>query len=99
IEHMCDAVVEVESFAVPHIMDYSTFINYQHLIRSYHPSSTKLSVLSGGSGNNLGFKLRRKKFTIETFHLPPEGGINERRVGPETNKSVKKKEEDDKNKP
>ncbi|CAG8729655.1 15729_t:CDS:1, partial [Funneliformis caledonium] len=26
-------------------------------------------------------------------------GINERRVGPETNKSVKKKEEDDKSKP
>ena len=68
-------------------------------LNSLIPSSTKLSVLSGGGGNNLGFKLRRKKFTIETFHLPPEGGINERRVGPETNKSVKKKEEDDKNKP
>ncbi|CAG8628228.1 5579_t:CDS:2, partial [Rhizophagus irregularis] len=44
-------------------------------LNSLVPSSAKLSVLSGGGGNNLGFKLRRKKFTIETFHLPPEGGI------------------------
>ena len=38
----------------------------------------------------MGFKLRRKKFTIETFHLPPEGGVNERRVTPEKNQSKKK---------
>lgn len=66
-------------------------------INSLVPSSTKLSVLSGGGGNNLGFKLRRKKFTIETFHLPPEGGINERRV-PEKDQSNKSKKKDDKNK-
>ncbi|CAH1757638.1 13305_t:CDS:2 [Entrophospora sp. SA101] len=39
IEHICDAVVEIESFA--------------------------------------GFKLRRKRFSIEVFHLPPEGEIKE----------------------
>jgi elongator complex protein 4 len=65
-------------------------------LNSLVPSSTKLSVLSGGGGNNLGFKLRRKKFTIETFHLPPEGGINERRVVPEKNQSNKSKKKDDK---
>ena len=59
-------------------------------LNSLVSSSTKLSVLSGGGGNNLGFKLRRKKFTIETFHLPPEGGINERRVAPEKSQSKKK---------
>ncbi|CAG8711453.1 7479_t:CDS:2 [Funneliformis mosseae] len=107
IEHMCDAVVEVESFAgspaTTNAIYSATYHGLFHVhklptLNSLIPSSTKLSVLSGGSGNNLGFKLRRKKFTIETFHLPPEGGINERRVGPETNKSVKK-EEDDKSKP
>ncbi|CAG8495301.1 3576_t:CDS:2 [Acaulospora colombiana] len=49
-------------------------------INSLIAPSAKLSVLSGGGGNNLGFKLRRKKFSIETFHLPPEGGVNERRT-------------------
>ncbi|CAG8802435.1 14713_t:CDS:2, partial [Dentiscutata erythropus] len=48
-------------------------------INSLIPPSIKLSILAGnGTENNLGFKLRRKKFSIETFHLPPEGGINER---------------------
>ena len=121
---MCDAVVEVESFAGIYqhysfmfknaIVDcyrffpsltgspattnaiYSaTYHGLFHVhklptLNSLVPSSTKLSILSGGGGNNLGFKLRRKKFTIETFHLPPEGGINERRVAPEKSQSKKK---------
>ncbi|GJJ77862.1 elongator complex protein 4 [Entomortierella parvispora] len=41
---------------------------------------------SGGSSkgvNNLGFKVRRKRFAIETFHLPPEGGVGQRRTSSE----------------
>ncbi|KAG0287028.1 Elongator subunit elp4 [Linnemannia gamsii] len=41
---------------------------------------------SGGSSkgvNNLGFKVRRKRFAIETFHLPPEGGVGQRRTSAE----------------
>ncbi|KAG0224191.1 PAXNEB protein-domain-containing protein [Mortierella sp. GBAus27b] len=40
----------------------------------------------GGSSrgvNNLGFKVRRKRFAIETFHLPPEGGVGQRRTSAE----------------
>ncbi|KAF9190522.1 Elongator subunit elp4 [Haplosporangium sp. Z 11] len=33
--------------------------------------------------NNLGFKVRRKRFAIETFHLPPEGGVGQRRTSAE----------------
>ncbi|GBC09463.1 hypothetical protein RclHR1_08890008 [Rhizophagus clarus] len=107
IEHMCDAVVEVESFAgspaTTNAIYSATYHGLFHVhklptLNSLVPPSTKLSVLSGGGGNNLGFKLRRKKFTIETFHLPPEGGINERRVAPEKNQSNKSIKKDDKNK-
>lgn len=39
-------------------------------------------MLSAGGSNDLGFKLRRKRFAIETFHLPPEGGVVTRRTEP-----------------
>lgn len=51
-------------------------------MNSLLPPSTKLSVLSAGGSNDLGFKLRRKRFAIETFHLPPEGGVVTRRTEP-----------------
>ncbi|KAF9113391.1 Elongator subunit elp4 [Mortierella sp. AM989] len=46
---------------------------------------------SGGSSkgvNNLGFKVRRKRFAIETFHLPPEGGVGQRRTSAEPSSSA-----------
>ncbi|KAG0004201.1 Elongator subunit elp4 [Entomortierella chlamydospora] len=46
---------------------------------------------SGGSSkgvNNLGFKVRRKRFAIETFHLPPEGGVGQRRTSAESSSST-----------
>ena len=37
----------------------------------------------GGAGeNNLGFRLKRRKFVIETVHLGVEGGVGERQTGP-----------------
>ncbi|KAL1924596.1 uncharacterized protein VTP21DRAFT_4250 [Calcarisporiella thermophila] len=94
IEYMADAVIELESFA-PHTSlsspsDYHGFLYVHRLpvLNSLVPSSAKLSVLTQGGNNNLGFKLRRKKFTVETFHLPPEGGVSERRVPTEEQKGV-----------
>ncbi|WWC88030.1 uncharacterized protein L201_002933 [Kwoniella dendrophila CBS 6074] len=56
------------------------------------PSTLKHSTLlgvsqssdgGGGAGeNNLGFRLKRKKFVIETVHLGVEGGVGERSTGP-----------------
>lgn len=38
---------------------------------------------SGGAGeNNLGFRLKRKRFVVETVHLGIEGGTGERRTEP-----------------
>ncbi|KAK4686176.1 elongator complex protein 4, partial [Tremellales sp. Uapishka_1] len=40
----------------------------------------------GGAGeNNLSFKLKRKKFVLETLHLDVEGGVGERRTEPVKN--------------
>ncbi|CAG8759994.1 398_t:CDS:2, partial [Acaulospora morrowiae] len=87
IEHMSDSVIELESFAgspsAANSVYSATYHGLFHVyklptINSLLSSSAKLSILSGGGGNNLGFKLRRKKFSIETFHLPPEGGVGER---------------------
>ncbi|KAG0201342.1 Elongator subunit elp4 [Mortierella sp. GBA30] len=50
------------------------------------PSSGGNGQHGGGSSkgvNNLGFKVRRKRFAIETFHLPPEGGVGQRRTSAE----------------
>ncbi|KAJ1731974.1 Elongator subunit elp4 [Coemansia biformis] len=106
VEHLCDAVVELESFegayaspsdivarqaragvgaaAGAAAQDYHGFVHIHKLPRlnSLTASAGRLSLLhtGGGSANNLAFRLRRKKFSIETYHLPIEGGVGERRV-------------------
>ncbi|KAI8969664.1 Elongator complex protein 4 [Pilobolus umbonatus] len=89
IEHIVDAVIEIESFAGDPIHSEASYTQNYHgffhvhkvpVLNSLLPSSTKLSILSGGGHNDLGFKLRRKRFSIETFHLPPEGGVVTRRT-------------------
>ncbi|EIE77671.1 hypothetical protein G6F46_000705 [Rhizopus delemar] len=89
IEYMVDAVIEIESFAGDPVHNEASYTQNYHgffhvhklpVLNSLLPPSTKLSVLSGGGSNDLGFKLRRKRFAIETFHLPPEGGVVTRRT-------------------
>ncbi|CEP19666.1 hypothetical protein [Parasitella parasitica] len=91
IEHIVDAVIEIESFAGDPIHNEAVYTQNYHgffhvhklpVLNSLLPPSTKLSVLSAGGSNDLGFKLRRKRFAIETFHLPPEGGVVTRRTEP-----------------
>ncbi|KAF9979116.1 Elongator subunit elp4 [Actinomortierella ambigua] len=75
------------------------------------PSSTKLSILlegsakgtGGASGHSarsgmgsLGFKVRRKRFAIETFHLPPEGGVGQRRTSAPSDSATSSKKSSDK---
>ncbi|KAI9501006.1 Elongator subunit elp4 [Coemansia spiralis] len=64
--------------------EYHGFLHIHKLPRlnSMTASMGRLSLLNtgGGSANNLAFRLRRKKFSIETYHLPIEGGVTERRV-------------------
>lgn len=70
------------------------------------PPSTKLSVLrglatqkggaggaggAGGMENNLAFRVKRRKFAIETLHLDVGGGSNERQT-PDNSKNQAKEE-------
>ncbi|RKP39110.1 Elongator complex protein 4 [Dimargaris cristalligena] len=97
-EQLCDAVVELESFngsrntkATAGGLDCNGFfyIHKQPQLNSLVPSSSKLVTVSGNqlSANNLAFKQKRHKFYIETFYLPPEGGVSERRVEPRSSSS------------
>ncbi|KAI8329340.1 Elongator complex protein 4 [Chlamydoabsidia padenii] len=97
VEHVVDAVIEIESFAgssshndQPYTQNYHGFFHVHKLpvLNSLLPPSTKLSVLSAGGSNDLAFKLRRKRFAIETFHLPPEGGVVTRRTEPPSEQST-----------
>ncbi|CEG74524.1 hypothetical protein RMATCC62417_09720 [Rhizopus microsporus] len=100
IEHMVDAVIEIESFAGDPVHNEASYTQNYHgffhvhklpVLNSLLPPSTKLSVLSAGGSNDLGFKLRRKRFTIETFHLPPEGGVVTRRTEAPKEEKVNRK--------
>lgn len=53
------------------------------MLRGLAASSSSAASASGGIGeNNLAFKVTRKRFMIETFHLDVEGGVGERRTTP-----------------
>lgn len=53
-----------------------------HLLAPSLRHSTLLGVKDGGE-QNLGFRLKRKKWVVESVHLGIEGGTSERKVGPE----------------
>jgi elongator complex protein 4 len=77
IQHIVDAVVEVESFAgspnpinEKYTSDYNGLIHPIHLFQQ--ESLTGSSRLSNLQLHSLGFKVRRKRFSIEQFTLPPD---------------------------
>jgi elongator complex protein 4 len=55
----------------------------QTLLSPSYKHSTLLGLGAGSTGqNNLSFRLKRKRFVIETLHLGVEGGVGERRTEP-----------------
>ena len=73
------------------LLTLSTFPHTHHLLPPTLKHSSLLGLSSsgaatgggGGAGeNNLGFRLKRKRFMIETVHLGIEGGTSERRTEP-----------------
>ncbi|ESO91550.1 hypothetical protein LOTGIDRAFT_121862 [Lottia gigantea] len=74
IEKLCDTVIHLESFSGsekeknPVFKEYHGLLNIVQLPRLNSMTSHQPDTL------DLAFKLRRKKFTIEQLHLPPELG-------------------------
>lgn len=71
------------------LLSIPTFPTTHHLLPPTLKNSSLLGISSnnegggGGAGeNNLGFRLKRKRFVIETVHLGIEGGTGERRTEP-----------------
>ncbi|WVF66015.1 hypothetical protein IAT40_000753 [Kwoniella sp. CBS 6097] len=93
-----DACVELKGFAddptLPPLFPTTHGLLTLHSYPTSHtllPSTLKHSTLlgvsqesgSGGAGeNNLGFRLKRKRFVVETVHLGVEGGVGERQSAP-----------------
>ncbi|XP_041367597.1 elongator complex protein 4-like [Gigantopelta aegis] len=72
VEKMCDTVIQLESFAGsdreknPAFKEYSGLLHIRQLPRLNSLVSHMPDTL------DLAYKLRRKKFTVEKLHLPPE---------------------------
>jgi elongator complex protein 4 len=90
VEILSDAVVEVESFAgTPRKLNPAYTIStplapaYHGLIHPIKAYGRRMRVpsvfktLEASQMRSLAFRCRRKRVTIETFHLPPEDGEEE----------------------
>eukprot|EP00842_Homolaphlyctis_polyrhiza_P000288 jgi/Hompol1/125/HPOL_005237-RA len=77
LEHVADSVIELESFAASLLPVNPSYTAEFHGL--LHPRRifgvgllADASRLSQVQRSSLAFKVRRKRFSIETFHLPPE---------------------------
>ncbi|KAK3792492.1 hypothetical protein RRG08_057144 [Elysia crispata] len=72
IERLCDTVVRIESFAGSEKEKNPVFKDYHGLVYVIQIPRLNSLVPAQLETPDLAFKLRRKKFTIERLHLPPE---------------------------
>ncbi|XP_071831244.1 elongator complex protein 4-like isoform X2 [Apostichopus japonicus] len=72
LERLCDAAVQIESFAGSEKETNPIFQDYHGLLHIKHLPRLNSLMVSTPDSMDLGFKLKRKKLTIEKLHLPPE---------------------------
>ncbi|GFO07212.1 elongator complex protein 4-like [Plakobranchus ocellatus] len=72
VERLCDTVVRLESFAGSEKEKNPVFKDYHGLIHVVQIPRLNSLIPAQQEMPDLAFKLRRKKFTIEKLHLPPE---------------------------
>lgn len=72
IERLCDTVVEVDSFVGSDKEKNPAFKDYHGLFHVKQLPSLNSLICTMPESLDLAFKLRRKKFTIEQLHLPPD---------------------------
>ncbi|XP_057290380.1 elongator complex protein 4-like isoform X2 [Hydractinia symbiolongicarpus] len=72
LEHCCDTVIRLESFAGSEKEQNPLYKEYHGLF--HLKKHAKLNCICGQNidTSDLAFKLRRKKFVIEKLHLPPD---------------------------
>ncbi|XP_013389796.1 elongator complex protein 4 [Lingula anatina] len=72
IENMCDTVVQLESFVGSERETNPVYKDYHGLFHILKIPRLNSLTCHMPDSLDLAFKLRRKKFTIEKLHLPPE---------------------------
>lgn len=72
IERLCDTVVEVDSFVGSDKEKNPDYKDYHGLFHIKQLPCLNSLVCSMPESLDLAFKLRRKKFSIEKLHLPPD---------------------------
>ncbi|KAH8249335.1 hypothetical protein KR032_008568 [Drosophila birchii] len=72
IRQLVDYAIELESFAGSERETHSAFKEYSGLLHLHKMSALNTLAVHMPDTTDLAFKLRRKKFIIEKFHLPPE---------------------------
>ena len=74
IRNLVDYAIELESFAGSERETNPAFKEYNGLLHFRKMSA--INSLALFQHSDLAFKLRRKKFVIEKFHLPPGKQLN-----------------------
>lgn len=72
IRQLVDYAIELESFAGSERETHPAFKEYSGLLHLHKMSALNTLAVHMPDTTDLAFKLRRKKFVIEKFHLPPE---------------------------
>ncbi|XP_017151677.1 putative elongator complex protein 4 [Drosophila miranda] len=72
IRQLVDYAIELESFAGSERETHPAFKEYSGLLHLHKMSALNTLAVHMPETTDLAFKLRRKKFVIERFHLPPE---------------------------
>lgn len=72
IRQLVDYAIELESFAGSEKETHPAFKEYSGLLHLHKMSALNTLAVHMPDTTDLAFKLRRKKFVIEKFHLPPE---------------------------
>ncbi|KAH8333838.1 hypothetical protein KR059_003749 [Drosophila kikkawai] len=72
IRQLVDYAIELESFAGSERETHPAFKEYSGLLHLHKMSALNTLAVHMPDTTDLAFKLRRKKFIIEKFHLPPE---------------------------
>ncbi|KAH8410223.1 hypothetical protein KR009_009177 [Drosophila setifemur] len=72
IRQLVDYAIELESFAGSEKETHPAFKEYSGLLHLHKMSALNTLAVHMPDTTDLAFKLRRKKFIIEKFHLPPE---------------------------
>ncbi|KAI9596132.1 Elongator complex protein 4 [Syncephalis fuscata] len=98
-EHCADLIIELRSFSEQEQKAMSSdpataYHGTLHIRRAAGVNTLVATLVKyGHAGENLAFRQKRHGLLVETLHLPPEGGVSERRSTPASKSDTNTKQE------